>query len=51
MVEQLTGLIPNLKVEVLGAILCKGLPREDDYKELDELAETIARKHKDSSIR
>jgi flavorubredoxin len=50
-VEQLTGMIPNLKVEVLGAILGKGLPREADYKALDELAETIARKHKESGIK
>ena len=50
-VEQLTGMIPNLKVEVLGAMLCKGLPREADFQALDELAETIARKHKESGIK
>jgi len=50
-VEQLTGLIPNLKVEVLGTVLSQGLPREADYKALDELADTIARKHKESGIK
>jgi flavorubredoxin len=50
-VEQLTGLIPNLKVEVLGTVLCKGLPREADYKALDELAANIARKHKEAGIK
>jgi flavorubredoxin len=50
-VEQLTGLIPNLKVEVLGTVLCKGLPREADYKALDELAVNIARKHKEAGIK
>jgi len=44
-VEQISGLIPNLKVEVLGTVLCKGLPREEDLKALDELADAIAAKH------
>lgn len=44
-VEQISGLIPNLKVEVLGTVMCKGLPREDDLKALDDLAEAIAAKH------
>ena len=50
-VEQLTGLIPNLKVEVLGTVLCKGLPQEADYKALDELAANIARKHQEAGIK
>ena len=50
-VEQLTGMIPNLKVEVLGTVLSKGLPRETDYKALDKLADTIARKHQESGIK
>jgi len=49
-VEQLVGMIPNLKVEVLGTVLSKGLPREADIKALDELAEAIARKHEESGI-
>ncbi|MDD4024866.1 MAG: FprA family A-type flavoprotein [Kiritimatiellae bacterium] len=44
-VEQLTSLIPNLKVEVLGAVLCKGLPKSDTLAELDALADTIRDKH------
>jgi flavorubredoxin len=44
-VEQISGLIPNLKVEVLGTVMCKGLPREEDLKALDELADAIAAKH------
>jgi flavorubredoxin len=46
-VEQIAGLIPNLKVEVLEPILCKGLPKDEDFKALDTLAETIAQKHKE----
>jgi flavorubredoxin len=45
-VEQLAALIPNLKAEVLEPVLCKGIPRPDDYKALEKLAATIANKHK-----
>ncbi len=44
-VEQIAALIPNLKVEVLGTLMCKGLPHEADFAALDALAETIKEKH------
>ena len=44
-VEQLIGLIPNLKVEILEPILCKGFPKEAGFEALDNLATTIAEKH------
>jgi flavorubredoxin len=44
-VEQISGLIPNLKVEVLGTVMCKGLPRADTFSALDDLAATIGEKH------
>jgi flavorubredoxin len=44
-VEQLSAMIPNLKVEVLAPVYCKGLPKEQDLKALDALAESIAQKH------
>ena len=44
-VEQISGLIPNLKVEVLGTVLCKGLPRSADFSALDDLSEKIREKH------
>lgn len=46
-VELLAGMIPNLKIEVLSPVLCKGLPAEATFKALDELAVTIAQKHKE----
>jgi len=46
-VEQLVGMLPNLKVELLDPILCKGYPREADFKALDNLAEAIAQKHEE----
>ena len=44
--EQLSGMIPNLKVELLEPVLCKGFPKEADFRALDNLANTIAEKHK-----
>jgi flavorubredoxin len=44
-VEQISGLIPNLKVEVLGTVICKGMPRKESFSALDELAEKIRVKH------
>lgn len=44
-IEQIAGLIPNLKVEVLGTVLHKGLPDAETFKQLDELASAIADKH------
>ena len=46
-VEQLQAMLPNLKVEILEPVLCKGYPREADFKALDKLATTIAQKHKE----
>lgn len=44
-VEQIAGLIPNLKVEILGTVMCKGLPQEATFAELDALADAIRDKH------
>jgi len=44
-VEQISSLIPNLKVEILGTVLCKGRPREETLSELDALADSIRDKH------
>ncbi len=46
-VEQLTGMIPNLKAEVLTPVLSKGFPVQQDFEALDNLASTIAKKHKE----
>jgi flavorubredoxin len=45
--EQLTGMIPNLKAEILAPVVVKGYPREEDFQALDRLADTIAQKHKE----
>lgn len=49
-VDTLAGMIPNLKVEVIDPILCKGVPREDTLTALTNMAETIATKHKENGF-
>ena len=49
-VEQLTGMLTSLKVEILEPVLCRGFPRETDFKALDSLAATIAQKHKEHNF-
>jgi len=50
MVEQITGLIPNLKVEILEPVIAKGHPKDDDFAALDKLADKILAKHKELNI-
>ncbi|MBL7215699.1 MAG: FprA family A-type flavoprotein [Phycisphaerae bacterium] len=50
MVEQLTGLISNVKAEMFEPVLCKGLPKEETYSAIDQLADNILAKHKDLGI-
>jgi len=46
-IEQIAGLIPNLKVAVLGTVLHKGLPDADTLSQLDALAAAVAKAHAD----
>ncbi len=46
-VDILAGMIPNLKVEILDPVLCKGLPKKGTLAALDGLAESIAMKHRE----
>jgi flavorubredoxin len=45
-VEQIAASIPNLKVEVLAPVLCKGLPLAKDYEALEKLSLAVSEKHK-----
>ena len=49
--EQIAGLIPNLKVEILKPMLCKGHPRPEDFEALDNLATAIADKHQEFNLK
>ncbi|MDH4238350.1 MAG: FprA family A-type flavoprotein [Phycisphaerae bacterium] len=50
MVEQLTGLLSNLKVELLEPVAAKGCPKDDDFTALDKLADQILARHKELGI-
>jgi flavorubredoxin len=50
MVEQLAGMMPNLKVEILDPVLIKGFPKDDGFAALDRLADDILAKHKEIGI-
>ncbi len=50
-VEILAGMIPNLKVEVIEPVLCKGAPSRSDFEALDRLANAISQKHKANDFR
>jgi flavorubredoxin len=49
-VEQLTSLLPSLKVDVLDPVIIKGLPREADLKSIDDLARRIAARHQEAGL-
>lgn len=50
MVEQLTGLMLNLKVEILEPVITKGYPVDNDFVALERLADEILNKHKSLGI-
>jgi flavorubredoxin len=49
-VEQLAGMLSNLKVEILEPVLSKGFPRDAEFKALENLATTVAQKHKENGF-
>jgi flavorubredoxin len=49
-VEILASMIPNLKVEVIDPVLCKGIPKADVFKSIDAMAATIAKKHREQGF-
>lgn len=50
MVEQIAGLISNLKVEILEPVIAKGYPKDSDFTALEKLADEILTKHKELGI-
>jgi len=49
-VETLAGMVPNLKIEVLEPVLCKGMPDQATLAALDQLADAIAQKHRENDF-
>jgi flavorubredoxin len=50
MIDQIKGILTNLKAEMLKPILVKGDPREEDFKSLDKLADEILKKHQEQKL-
>jgi len=50
MVDQLVGMLSNLKVEILEPVIVKGFPRGENFEALNRLAATIAEKHKERNF-
>jgi len=50
MVEQLTGLLANMKVELLPPVIAKGQPKQEEFLALDMLADQILAKHREIGI-
>jgi len=46
MLEQITGALTNLRVEILDPVVVRGFPKEEDFKALDRLADKILDKHR-----
>ncbi|MDP2755068.1 MAG: FprA family A-type flavoprotein, partial [Nitrospirota bacterium] len=50
MLEQIKGMLTNLKIDVIEPVIIKGFPKEEDLKALDVLADNILKKHKEYNI-
>ena len=50
MLEQITGMLGNLKVELLEPVIAKGYPTTEVFDSLDRLAEMILHRHKSIGI-
>jgi flavorubredoxin len=51
MPEMIKAAMTNLKVEFLDQVVCKGLPKVEDFQALDRLAETVAHRHKELGLK
>lgn len=49
-VEQVTGMIAGLKAEIIDPVISKGFPNGADFRALDNMATTIAGKHKEHNF-
>ncbi len=49
-IDQIKGMLTNIKVELLEPVMIKGYPKEKDFALLDKLSEEIYNKHKNLGI-
>ena len=50
MIDTITGMLGNLKVELISPVIVKGYPKENDFTLLEKLADDIFNKHKEHNI-
>jgi flavorubredoxin len=50
MVEQIKGMLNNLKVEILDTVVVKGYPKAEDLAALDKLADDILERHRQAGL-
>jgi flavorubredoxin len=50
MPETITGMLSNLKVELLTPVIAKGYPREADFTSLERLADDIMKRHQADTL-
>ena len=50
MPEKITSMLGNLKVELINPVVIKGHPKDGDLAALDELADAILQKHRESQL-
>jgi flavorubredoxin len=50
MAEAVKAAMPNLKVELLPAVIAKGLPKAADLEAVDRLADEIVAKHRELGL-
>jgi flavorubredoxin len=49
-VDTLAGMVSNIRAELLGSVMSRGLPLESDFRALNELAALIAEKHRELNL-
>ena len=49
-VDNLIGMLKNLKLEFINPVLVKGTPKEEDFKRISKLADDIFKKHMDCEL-
>jgi len=50
MLEIITGILSNIKIELIEPVIIKGFPRDENFKALENLAGSIAEKHSSLNI-
>jgi len=48
--EAVKGMLTNFKGEMLAPVISKGHPKENEFRELDRLADDIAKKHREIGV-